>query len=75
MQQDRKTESRPLTARSLVASLLLGTVPPDLPGQRLVRVGERFGFSETAIRVALSRMVGSKGGVFQRSRGSGGWTS
>ncbi len=57
MQQDRKTESRPLTARSLVASLLLGTVPPELAGQRLVRVGERFGFSETAIRVALSRMV------------------
>ena len=57
MQQDSKTASRPLTARSLIASLLLGTVPPELPGQRLVRVGESFGFSETAIRVALSRMV------------------
>jgi len=57
MQQESKIGSSALTARSLVASLLLGTVPPELAGQRLVRVAERFGFSETATRVALSRMV------------------
>jgi len=53
----RRIEARPLTARSLIASLLLGTIPPELAGQRLVRVAERFGFTETATRVALSRMV------------------
>jgi phenylacetic acid degradation operon negative regulatory protein len=49
----------PLTARSLIASLLLGTDPPRLAGRRLVRAAERFGFSENATRVALSRMVGA----------------
>ena len=47
----------PLTARSVIASLLLGTDPPRLAGRRLVRAAERFGFSENATRVALSRMV------------------
>src|ERR1700730_4830365 len=49
----------PLTPRSVVASLLLGTHPPLLAGRRLVRAAERFGFTENATRVALSRMVGS----------------
>ena len=48
---------RPLTARSVLASLLLGTHPPELSGQRLVRAGELFGLSEGTTRVALSRMV------------------
>jgi phenylacetic acid degradation operon negative regulatory protein len=49
----------PLTPRSVIASLLLGTHPPRLAGRRLVRAAERFGFTENATRVALSRMVGS----------------
>jgi phenylacetic acid degradation operon negative regulatory protein len=54
--QYRNTE-RPLTARSVLASVLLGTRPPELSGQRLVRAGELFGLAEGTTRVALSRMV------------------
>lgn len=46
-----------LTARSVVASTLLGADPPRLPVSFLVRTGEIFGFSEAAVRTALSRMV------------------
>ena len=53
MTQSRNT----LTARSVVASTLLGTDPPRLPGQLLVRAAELFGISEGTTRVALSRMV------------------
>ena len=49
--------NRPLTARSVLASILLGTRPPELSGQRLVRAGELFGLAEGTTRVALSRMV------------------
>ncbi len=60
MQPDRNVDGGPpLTARSVIASLLLGTEPPRLAGRRLVRAAERFGFSENATRVALSRMVGA----------------
>ena len=48
---------RPLSARSLVASALLGSHPPALPGRLLVAMGERFGISGGTTRVALSRMV------------------
>lgn len=48
---------RPLTARSVVLSTLLGAYPPRLPARSLVRVGELFGIAEGTIRVALSRMV------------------
>lgn len=48
-----------LTARSVIASTLLGTEPPRLPSRVLVRVGELFGISEGTIRTALSRMVAS----------------
>lgn len=48
---------RPLSARSLVASALLGSHPPTLPGRLLVAFGQRFGISEGTTRVALSRMV------------------
>jgi len=54
MQQIRNES---LTARSVIASLLLGMRPPRLAGQRLVRAAARFGYSENATRVALSRMV------------------
>lgn len=50
---------RPLTARSVVLSTLLGVHPPRLPARYLVRVGDRFGIAEGTVRVALSRMVAS----------------
>ncbi len=49
--------ARPLSARSVVASTLLGIDPPRLPTRLLVRSGELFGISEGTTRVALSRMV------------------
>lgn len=48
---------RPLTARSVIASTLLGTTPPELPGWLLVRAGALFGIAEGTVRTALSRMV------------------
>lgn len=49
--------TRPLTARSVVASTLLGVTPPRLSTRLLVRSGELFGISAGTTRVALSRMV------------------
>ncbi|GAA4239657.1 PaaX family transcriptional regulator C-terminal domain-containing protein [Actinomadura meridiana] len=54
---DSSLEIRPLTARSVVLSTLLGVHPPRLPARYLVRVGELFGIAEGTVRVALSRMV------------------
>lgn len=48
---------RPLTARSIIGSLLLGVDPPRLSGRSLVKGGRFFGIEEGTIRVALSRMV------------------
>lgn len=48
---------RALTARSVVASTLLGVDPPELPTPLLVRSGTLFGIAEGTTRVALSRMV------------------
>jgi phenylacetic acid degradation operon negative regulatory protein len=48
---------RPLGARSLVLSLLLGRHPPEAPVALLVRWCGLFGVSSTSARVALSRMV------------------
>ena len=50
-------DGRALTARSVVASTLLGMSPPKLSSQLLVRSGELFGIAEGTTRVALSRMV------------------
>jgi phenylacetic acid degradation operon negative regulatory protein len=47
----------PLTARSVLASALLGMDPPELPVAQLVRLTDLFGISENRARVALSRMV------------------
>lgn len=55
MTQPRNTRS--LTARSVIASTLLGTDPPRLPARSLVQVAELFGISEGTARTALSRMV------------------
>jgi len=58
MAQSRNSDlGRPLTARSVVASTLLGVDPPRLPTRLLVRSGELFGISQGTTRVALSRMV------------------
>jgi phenylacetic acid degradation operon negative regulatory protein len=64
VKQRRKTNSPvptsgdpPLSARSVVASTLLGVDPPVLPGRLLVRAGELFGIAEGTTRVALSRLV------------------
>ena len=48
---------RPLTARSVLASTLLGTDPPRLPVSFLVRTCALFGLAEGTARTALSRMV------------------
>ena len=63
--QERNTTSellsalglRPLSARSVVASVLLGTHPPRLSAAALVELCGRFGISGGTTRVALSRMV------------------
>jgi phenylacetic acid degradation operon negative regulatory protein len=56
--QDRHLPAiRPLTARSVVLSTLLGYHPPELPVSALVRVGSLFGIAEQTTRVALTRMV------------------
>lgn len=57
MSDKRDIGGRPLTARSVIASTLLGVDPPRLPTQALVRSGELFGLSEGATRTALSRMA------------------
>lgn len=49
--------TRPLTARSVLASVLLGTEPPWLPTPLLVRTAGLFGISEGTARTALSRLV------------------
>ena len=49
-----------MSARSIVASALLGTHPPVLRGQLLVRLCALFGVPEGTTRVALSRMVAAR---------------
>ncbi|MGW4148620.1 hypothetical protein, partial [Streptomyces albogriseolus] len=48
---------RPLSARSVVLSLLLGAHPPELPARELGRLMEDFGLGGSTLRAALSRMV------------------
>lgn len=48
---------RPLNARSVVLSVLLGRRPPELPASALVRLGALFGIAEGTMRTALSRML------------------
>jgi phenylacetic acid degradation operon negative regulatory protein len=59
---------RPLSARSVVLSLLLGAHPPELPVSALVHAGEMFGISDATLRVALTRMVAN--GDLERTAGS-----
>jgi phenylacetic acid degradation operon negative regulatory protein len=48
---------RPMTARSVLLSTLLGLDPPVQPAARLVETARLFGIGESAARVALSRMA------------------
>ncbi|GGS50685.1 PaaX family transcriptional regulator C-terminal domain-containing protein [Streptomyces griseoviridis] len=48
---------RPLSARSVLLSLLLGSHPPELPARELVRLAERFDVGGSTARAALSRMT------------------
>ena len=61
---------RPLSARSLIASLLLRSRPPAMSPARLVQWCGLFGVAEGTTRVALSRMVErgelrTSGGVYE----------
>lgn len=49
----------PLTARSVVLSVLLGSHPDRLTAADLVRAGEHFGIPAATTRVALTRAVAS----------------
>lgn len=52
------TPPRPrLTARSVIASTLLGVRPPELPTRSLVASAELLGVTAGTARVAMSRMV------------------
>src|SRR3546814_2914483 len=57
----------PLTARSVLASVLLGTEPPWLPTSLLVRTTALFGMSEGSTRTALSRLVAADEAVAERN--------
>src|SRR5271168_4586274 len=59
MGPDVTAPASPLTARSVLASALLGMEPPELPVAQLVRLTGLFGISENRARVAHSRMVAS----------------
>lgn len=63
---------RPLSARSVVASVLMGTHPPELPTAALVRLCGELGIAEGTTRVALSRMVAS-GELAPAAGGGGGY--
>lgn len=60
---------RPLDARSLALSALLGTHPPRLPARSLVALAELFGIADGTMRTALSRMVRNG----ELATGSGGY--
>ncbi|QIS24463.1 PaaX family transcriptional regulator C-terminal domain-containing protein [Nocardia terpenica] len=48
---------RPLSARSVILSVLLGAHPPEAPVAELITFAEAFGIQPTTTRVALTRMV------------------
>jgi len=55
--QPSEVDLRPLSARSVVLSLLLGAHPPEMPVKDLVRAVEPFEVGGSTLRAALSRMV------------------
>jgi phenylacetic acid degradation operon negative regulatory protein len=50
-------DARGMSARSVIASVLMGGRVPQMRAAELVRVTTVFGFAEGTVRVALSRMV------------------
>lgn len=60
-------DERPLTARSVLASLLLGTEPPWLSTPVLLRGAALFGIAEGTARTALSRMAAAGEAVAEGS--------
>lgn len=58
---------QPLSARSIVLSLLLGAHPPERHVRDLLGSAELFGVSESALRVALTRMTAA--GEVERDNG------
>jgi phenylacetic acid degradation operon negative regulatory protein len=48
--------NEPMTARSVLASALLGEDPPELPVAHLIHLAGLFGINDNRARVALSRM-------------------
>ena len=52
-----RDDTRPLTARSVVASTLLGVRPSVLPARSLVASAGLFGIADGTVRTAMSRMV------------------
>jgi phenylacetic acid degradation operon negative regulatory protein len=56
-EQAGEVDLRPLSARSVVLSLLLGAHPPEMPVKDLIRAVEPFGVGGSTLRAALSRMV------------------
>lgn len=62
-----------LTTRSVVLSILLGVHPAQAPVRGLLKVAVALGFRESAVRVALTRMVAAgdlervDGGVYRLS--------
>ena len=50
-------EIRPLNARSIALSVLLGSHPPELPARAFVAMAELFGIPGGTMRTALSRML------------------
>jgi phenylacetic acid degradation operon negative regulatory protein len=61
---------RPLNARSLALSVLLGSHPPTLPAKSLVSLAELFGIAPGTMRTALSRLVASGDAVITDRPGS-----
>lgn len=55
--EDAAPALRPLSARSVVLSLLLGTHPAELPARDLARLVEGFDVGGSTLRAALSRMT------------------
>lgn len=53
----RQDSNKPFTARSVLASALLGESPPELSVAHLVHLAGLFGINENRARVALSRMA------------------
>ncbi|WP_229052847.1 PaaX family transcriptional regulator C-terminal domain-containing protein [Aeromicrobium sp. Leaf350] len=63
----RAADPRPLTARSVALSLLLGAHPARLSPAQLTRAGEHFGVPAATLRVALTRAIAS--GDLERADG------